>query len=313
MRFILKSILMSAIVLSVCACASRGELYKNHAERKGLDPNTPVKVDKGGCNPVIEDFENWVTGGQECLAIKVLKSRDNFEQRPTLVVALHGDGASGSAADRASQGWIDQIRGRIVDQDTFKKHDVVIAVVARLGYPVYGTGRSSGFRPEPYGRRGTYRPDFIRPIFDAIERLAKHYDAKEIVGWGSSGGSAMLAIGAGLYETPRFSKLLLGVCPCNVPKWESMHGWSNIGAFSPLDYATRIDNKIEVILVVGKYDSDTPPSLSEDFAAARKSRGGRVRIVYTNGAHASTQWRQAHVNEQMTSMVQRASSTDSSQ
>lgn len=267
----------------------------------GSDAASQIQIKSAsvGCNSAIEDFQNWVTGGQECLAIKVYRSREVFDAPPTLVIALHGDGASGSLADRAPQTWIDQIQDNISDHDEFKSSNTIIVVIARLGYPIDGIGRSTGHRPEPDGRRATYRPEYISPLFGAIKNLAAKYKPQKIVAWGSSGGSASLAIGAGLHPEILISQLLLGVCPCDVPTWENGHGWPLSDAHSPLDYATRIPNQTGVILVVGKKDRNTPPSLSEAFLKAHQIAGGAGRIVYTDGTHSSTKQTPGHIAEQL--------------
>jgi len=279
-----------AMGLVGCQSATTGNQTASQAQ---------IKSASGGCNSAIEDFQNWVTGGQECLAMRVFRSKETFDAPPTLVIALHGDGASGSRADRAPQTWIDQIQDNILDQEMFKKSNSIIAVIARLGYPIDGVGRSTGHRPEPDGRRATYRPEYIAPIFDAVKNLAAKYQPQKIVAWGSSGRSASLAIGAGIHSDTPISQLLLGVCPCDVPTWEHGHGWPSSGAYSPLDYATKIPNQTEVILVVGQKDRNTAPSLSETFLKTRQAAGGSARIVFTDGTHSSTRQTTEHIAEQL--------------
>ncbi len=295
MRFFMILILAAGLA----ACRTVGGLDWSFAKQKGLPADFVVKSKSGGCDPKIEDFENWVSGADECLAIKVFRSRDHFSGPPTLIVAVHGDGASGPAADSAPEVWNDQIRANILHLDEFKNSDTLIVVIARLGYPIYGVGRSSGHRPEPNGRRATYTPDYATPVIRATERLANKYGAIKVVGWGSSGGSATLAIGAALMHSVKFDKLLLGVCPCDVPTWESLHGWDYSAAHNPLNYAGKIPHDTEVVLIVGNKDTNTLPGLSETFMKARQTSGGAVRIVYTDGGHSSTKDTGAHVKEQI--------------
>lgn len=253
----------------------------------------------GGCNPSVEDFEKWVTGGQECLAIKTFRSKATFSGPPTLVIVVHGDGASGSRADQAPQYWVDQIEDNILGRTEYRNSNTLIAVIARLGYPIQGVGRSSGHRPEPNGRRATYQPRYINPVFAAIDRLIAHYSPKDVVAWGSSGGAATLAIGSGLNPATPINKMLLTVCPCDVPTWEFGHGWPYSAAHSPLDYAAKIPVHTETILVVGTRDKNTSPSLSETFLKSRRAAGGQGRIVYTDGTHSSTRNTPGHVAEQI--------------
>lgn len=288
----MKHFLTSILALSLVGCQAVTTGEQTAAK-------VQIKSASGGCNPSIEDFENWVSGHQECLAMKTFKSRQTLNAPPTLVVAIHGDGASGSRADRAPQTWVDQIEEHIVNQDAFKNSNTIIAVIARLGYPIDGVGRSTGHRPDPDGRRATYRPEYIAPVFGAIKNLTDHYKPNKVVGWGASGGSATLAIGAGMHHDVKIDQLLLGVCPCDVPTWENGHNWPSSGAYSPLDFATKIPRTTETILIVGNRDKNTFPSLSERFLKERHIAGQAGRIVYTEGTHNSTKHTAEHIAEQI--------------
>ena len=299
-----KVALIAAVgLLAVVGCQSTTGIDRTYLKTNSLPAGENLKADTGGCHPAIEDFKNWVSGDAECFAIKTYRSRKVFQSSPTLVVAVHGDGAYGAAADNAPQKWIDQIETYIVPDDAFRASDTIIVVIARSGYPIANVGRSTGYRPEPNGRRATYRSSYARTIMAATKRLSDTYNATRIVGWGSSGGSATLAIGAALPSMFEFSDLLLGVCPCDVPTWENSHGWTNVNAQSPLDIAAKIPGQTNVILVVGNQDRNTHASLSERFLEVRKAANRPVSIVYTDGTHSTTRDTPEHVRAQLNTIV----------
>ena len=295
--------LMAVCLLAAVGCQSTTGLDSRYIQSNGIPAGTKLKADTGGCHSDIEDFENWVSGNDECFAIKIYRSRKVFQSSPTLVIAVHGDGAYGAAADDAPQKWIDQIETHIIPESAFKTSDTIIVAIARSGYPIENVGRSTGYRPEPNGRRATYQPSYAKAIMAAVKRLSDTHNVARVVGWGSSGGSATLAIGAALPSAFEFSDLLLGVCPCDVPTWENSHGWVNVNAQSPLDIAAKIPGQTNVILVVGNQDRNTHASLSERFLEVRKAANRPVSIVYTDGTHSTTRDTPEHIRAQLGTIV----------
>ncbi|MFA6968720.1 alpha/beta hydrolase family protein [Bosea sp. (in: a-proteobacteria)] len=212
---------------------------------------------------------NACSGEDNCAAGLVVKHYSSTgPAQKTLAVFLHGDVSAGGSADymlSSAQRFVADVPGA---------HAVVML---RPGYFDRNNVASEG---SDCGRRNCYTEGVIRSVSAAIAEVKMRYGAKTVLGFGHSGGSAILA--NVLASSPGLmTGAILTSCPCDIRSWK--RSWSN--SLSPLDVVGRIPSSTKVVAVTGRDDSNTVPAIAERYVAALKAAGKDGTMILVDGTH----------------------------
>jgi predicted esterase len=193
-------------------------------------------------------------------------------QHPILIVVLHGD------APFARPSYQYEFAERAAGSG-----DVVAAAILRPGYADPSGDASSGDRGLTTG--DNYTRDRIDMIVAAVRQLQARHHARATVLVGHSGGAAIVADILGLYPDLA-RRALLASCPCDLPAWraymKSVHPtplWDEpVESLSPVDFATRVPRRDEIVLMVGGEDATAPPRFTQAYADALRKGGVRAEV-----------------------------------
>lgn len=236
-------------------------------------------ADDSDCQPA--DMVDYVPSKDECLAIKTYLPADVGSAK-RLVVVLHGDLSRGGPAD-----YIFPLAERAAELG-----QIGIAMM-RVGYSGGGR-RSTGTPSRQENRSNLYTADEFDAVAEATAALKAHYGVSEVVMIGHSGGAATAGVILGRHPG-LLQRALLISCPCNIDNWRRLRGrnpWPR--AQSPDDYVDDIQPGTFIRLLVGSRDTNTYPTLSEDYVDDAVGRGLDAVLYTVSGA--------AHnMNERMTS------------
>jgi len=255
-----------ATCLALASCVTASETHK--------------MAEKGGCAD--QDFITHVAGGKYCLSIATWKSKEIMDDQPTLIIAIHGDGGP--------KPYEQKIEKFIADNPAFYKANSILVSISRPGYKGKN-GKSSGHPPDHNRGRTTYTPEVFNAVLEATNTLAKHYNVKEIKAVGFSGGAVIWASAIGYYPEkvpPNLNEVALIACACDIPKWESLHGWSNAGhvSISPHTVAEKTPKHVAVNIITAKNDTNTYPELGREHARRISNAGGNASFTEaSSGGH----------------------------
>ena len=216
-----------------------------------------------------------ITGAKECLVVRAFPSPGELSS-PVLVAVMHGDVSSGGPAKY----HVDFAR-KLAEQE---KNLVAVAMI-RPGYDDGDGNTSSG---EHTNRSDHYTADNVDAMADGVRRLRERYQASRVVLVGHSGGAATSAVILGRRPGVADAAVLVA-CPCNIGEWRrGRRPWSR--SESPHEWAGKVPPSARVIAITGADDSNTKPSLAEDYVALLKKRGVDARFVVVPGADHNAAW-----------------------
>jgi predicted esterase len=185
-----------------------------------------------------------------------------------MAVFLHGDVSRGGSSDymlSSAQRFVKDVPG------------AQAVVLIRPGYYDRDKRMSEG---SDCGRRDCYTAGVVATVADAVAQLKERFGAKTVLGFGHSGGSAILASLLG--RRPRLmAGAVLTSCPCDIRSWKP--GWTS--SISPLDTVREVANTAKIIAVTGSDDDNTAPAIAQRYVDALKSAGKDAAFIRTDGTH----------------------------
>ena len=186
----------------------------------------------------------------------------------TMAIFLHGDVSRGGNGDymlSSAQRFVKDVPGA---------HAVVLI---RPGYSDRDNRTSEG---SDCGRRDCYTETVVTTVADAMAQLKERFGAKIALGFGHSGGSAILANVMG-----RRPGLLAGAvltsCPCDIRSWKP--AWTD--SLSPLETGRDISNSTTVIAITGGDDDNTSPAMAQRYVDSLKALGKDAAFIPVDGTH----------------------------
>jgi len=218
--------------------------------------------------PANADAEQWVDGGELCLAMAVAGTKDAGPS-PTLVVLVHGDTSSGGPADY------------LVPFARSLTRKVVTVSLLRPGYEDRAGRKSEGSHN---GRRDSYTAQNVDAVGAAIQTLKTRFRARRVIAMGHSGGAAIIGVLAGR-RPGLIDAAVLVSCPCDIPSWRAARGrgeWRQ--SLSPHSYAAKVPKQTTVVAITGSEDDNTSPRLARTYIASLAGNGSLARFEAAPGA-----------------------------
>ncbi|MBO6503404.1 MAG: hypothetical protein JJ850_14640 [Kordiimonadaceae bacterium] len=203
---------------------------------------------------------------------------EGLTHEPILVVALHGDLPNASYQYEFA---------RIVAENS--KNTISVGML-RPGYSDREGRSSDGVMGETVG--DNYDATRINQIAAAIQQLAAHYNASEIILAAHSGGAAIAAKLVAVYRDLVDHAVIVS-CPCNVTKWrKDMYEMTEFEGFngpldvvSPVDLVSDISDKLTISIFVGRSDNVARPYLSQEYLEALRAQGKTAELTLLEGEH----------------------------
>ncbi|CAN7493466.1 hypothetical protein [Bosea sp. LjRoot237] len=185
-----------------------------------------------------------------------------------IAIFLHGDVSNGRNGDymlSSAQSFVKNLPGARA------------IVLIRPGYFDRDSRTSEG---SDCGRRDCYTEEVVATVADAIAQLKERFRAKTVLGFGHSGGSAILANVMG-----RRPELLAGSvltsCPCDIRYWRP--GWRR--SLSPIELVAGMAETARVIAITGRDDDNTAPVIAQRYVDALKTAGKDAKFFVVDGTH----------------------------
>jgi pimeloyl-ACP methyl ester carboxylesterase len=219
------------------------------------------------------------------LRLKTLVYRTTpLGERPTLVVALHGDSPIGRPS----------IQFVFAQRAAAQLTNAVVVGLLRPGYTDGAGDASSGTRGRATG--DNYTPQVVDAVRDVVAALRKEFAPRAVVMVGHSGGAAITADLIGRSPGAADAALLVS-CPCNVPAWQTHMMKAYVWPYgpmalvfklpndslSPIDLADRVPTTLPVRLLVGERDTVAPPRFTDEYAGRLKQRGVDAMVTVVPG------------------------------
>jgi pimeloyl-ACP methyl ester carboxylesterase len=215
-----------------------------------------------------------VTGNAECFAIRTEPSVA-ARRPPVLVIWIHGDVSSGGAAD-----YMDEYLPR------FAAPDVVQVRLLRPGYfdSAVPPNTSSGTTFTPRG--SSWTPDYIDAAADAIARLRAHHNARYVIVVGHSGGAIFSSVILGRHLGVIDASLLVST-PGDLCVWRAPSPCTFVRpVLNPIDFINAIPPSAKLIALVGSGDTNTRPSVVQDYVTRASAVGVNISYVeIASGEH----------------------------
>jgi pimeloyl-ACP methyl ester carboxylesterase len=212
-----------------------------------------------------------VSGGSECLVIKTAAHPVEAE-RSTLYVLLHGSHSDGSPAVSFYP-----------VADWLAEHGPPGTIAVAMLRPGFRDDR--GDRSTGNNNQGgdDFHAHNVDAVAAAVAALKAFHRADRVVLVGHSAGAAVAGVIIGRHAGLANAAVLVG-CPCQVGVWRMGRGNSRPWASeSPDTYVDRVPPAVRVALLVGAADGETPPSLSEGYAAMLRARGIDAEVTVLEG------------------------------
>lgn len=209
-------------------------------------------------------------GADDCVNGLVFK-RYTSEGLATGVMAifLHGDVSNGRNGDymlSSAQRFVKDVPGASA------------VVLIRPGYFDRDNRTSEG---TDCGRRDRYTKEVVATVADAPAQLKERFRAKTVLGFGRSGGSAILANAMGWRPKLLDGSVLMTSCPCDIRSWKP--NWTH--SLSPLDLVTGVAKTTKVIAITGRDNDDTAPPIAHRYVNALKAVGTNAKFIIADGTH----------------------------
>lgn len=214
--------------------------------------------------PPDSTIRDWVLGGGLCQAITTFGD-EKADERPLLVVVVHGDISDGGAATY-----------HVAFAKTLARPGAIVVALTRPGY-TDDRGRTS--EGHTYGRQDNYTPDNIAAVGGAIAALKTHYRSSRVIYVGHSGGAAIGGVLIGKSHGLIDAAVLVS-CPCDIPRWlreRKQPSWSR--GESPSQYAARVPRKTRVVVIAGESDTNTFPAQASGYVGSLQRRNVDARFV----------------------------------
>ena len=232
-----------------------------------------------------EDFVNFVSDVVGCIAINIhsdIKFDENVKKKK-LVIFIHGD----------------QIETKNIYFDIFASEfahpDILLISITRPGWTNIKDHKSEGKLNISNGDNYIPKED-VDPIYRVIKKLKKKFKTLETLLVGHSGGAAITGI---LYG--RFTKLvdsaILISCPCIVPSWRrdyynkifkktnKLFCMPKFKSHSPHQYVKKISSNLNIYILVGNKDKNTPPIYSQEYQTLLKKNNKNSKLYFFNNDH----------------------------
>lgn len=219
----------------------------------------------------------WVNVPDGRMKVRVYRSTQ-LSAHPVVVLVLHGD----SPFAPPSYQYV------FAHWAAAALPDAIVAAALRPGYTDGDHDKSDGVRGLTTG--DNYTPRVIDDIAAVVTDLRRRYHPARMLIVGHSGGSAIAADLLGRYPSAVDGALLVS-CPCDVPRWRA-HMFKTQGgdiwqrpveSLSPVSLVLSIARSMRVRMVVGSKDPVAPPSFTEEYARALRSRGISVNVTLAPG------------------------------
>lgn len=174
------------------------------------------------CGAGIEDFFNFVTGDDECLALEFFNRKALKNPKANLIIGVHGDGGPG------------ELRNFFRSLDIRGSENLAAVNLLRPGFSTTynNDGPGTAARRTSTGYKtsdgsNTYTKANIISTMSAINRLIEHYDKRgNTTVVAKSGGAAMVEAGNGLLPALAIPKAIFIASPCNLDAWaKDYDGW----------------------------------------------------------------------------------------
>jgi pimeloyl-ACP methyl ester carboxylesterase len=258
-------VLRPAIVIAILGCAACRQ----------APPPPPTDTDRAA---LAGGETKWLTANGLRLKTKIYRTA--LQDRPTLVVALHGDSPIGRPS----------IQFVFAQRAAAQLTNAIVVGLLRPGY-TDGTGdTSAGTRGRATG--DNYTPEVVDAVRDVVGALRKEFAPRAVVVAGHSGGAAIAADLIGRWPTAVDAALLVS-CPCNVPAWQTHMMKSYLTSYGPLALIFKLPNDslspvdlvgdvplaTPVRMLVGESDTVAPPRFTEEYAGRLKQRGANVVVT----------------------------------
>ncbi|HEV8394848.1 MAG TPA: hypothetical protein VGQ37_11275 [Vicinamibacterales bacterium] len=225
----------------------------------------------------------WLTANG--LRLKTLVYRATpLGERPTLVLALHGDSPIGRPS----------IQFVFAQRAAAQLTNAVGVGLLRPGYTDGAGETSEGVRGRATG--DNYTPQVVDAVRDVIAALRNEFAPRAVVVVGHSGGAAITADLIGRWPDAADGALLVS-CPCNVPAWQThmMKGYLwpygpmalifklPNESLSPVELADGVAPSLPVRMLVGDRDPVAPRRFTDEYAGRLKQRGVDVVVTVAQG------------------------------
>lgn len=247
------------------------------------------------CSAGREDFINYVTGGNECLALDVFRGEALKKPGAHLVINVHGDKNGDRLVSSVSGS------GRPLT-DNIPENSKEIAAI-QIIRPAYRTSynNTTGAYPFPYEAEKTalrnstgrvqsgsdsYTKENIEAVMHAAARLKEHYKPKMLTMTGQSGGAAIILSGSALFPQYAPDALILTGTPCNLEKLDATP--PRPSSISPDAVIHRMPKGIKIVAFNGENDEKAPPSNMQACVDTLKKVGADVTFLQPYSTHGST-------------------------
>ena len=170
-------------------------------------------------------------GGDDCINGLVFKHyASEGPATDVMAIFLHGDVSNGRNGDymlSSAQRFVKDLAGANA------------VVLIRPGYFDRDNRTSEG---SDCRRRDCYTEEVVVTVADAMAQLKERFRAKTVLGFGHSGGSAILANAMGR-RPELLDGSILTSCPCDIRSWKP--GWTR--SLSPLNLARGVADRKSVV------------------------------------------------------------------
>jgi len=218
------------------------------------------------------DNVQFVTGGNECLLIRTARGSAATTGGP-LFILLHGDFSHEATLSEYYFGRAKQLADLVPS-----------ATAIAMARPGYQGPTGLGSTGESYGHRDNETAQNIDDIAGAIQTLKGIYRPSRLVLIGHSGGAQVAAVILARHPHLADGAVLVSG-PFDLAAWHAGH--NQTGSFrseSPIRYVDRIPLDTRIVVIEGTNDTNTFPSLAEQYTAALKARGVPVQLIEVPGA-----------------------------
>lgn len=185
-----------------------------------------------------------------------------------MAIFLHGDVSNGRNGDymlSSAQRFVKDVPGANA------------VVLIRPGYFDRDNRTSEG---SDCRRRDCYTEEVVATVADAVAQLKERFRAKTVLGFGHSGGSAILANVMGR-RPGLLDGSVLTSCPCDIRSWKP--DWTR--SLSPLDLVAGVAKTARVVAITGRDDDNTAPPIAQRYVDALKAAGNDPKFIIVDGTH----------------------------
>jgi len=252
------------------------------------------------CSPGREDFVNYVTGGNECLAIDVWSGEALKKPGAHLLAYVHGDAAYNDRLLTKGDSNMN-IKKEIADD----LKNVGAVQIIRPGYKTDYNNTIPGGYPFPYeagkypvrystgkSEHGfdSYTKENIEAVMHATHRLKEHYKAKMVTMTGQSGGASMILSGAALFPQYAPDAMVLTSTSCNLKQFaiHNRTAYASPLSISPHTVIKDLPKGIKIVALNGENDEKTPPPLMQSCVDKAKAAGADITLIQPYSNHNST-------------------------